>query len=134
MRGTRYRWVEHTAELELHIDAPTEGRVFVEALRAFAELVDEGPAGDVLVCAVALAAPDRGVLLVRWLEELVFRAETEGLVPEAVEDLELTADGLVATLRGRRGDPRHLVKGVSLHGLVFRPAGEGFEASVVLDV
>ena len=129
-----YRWVEHTAELELHIDASTEAAVFEEALRAFGELVDEGLAGDPLRCAVAIAAPDRGVLLVRWLEELVFRAETEGLVPEAVESLELTADGLVATLRGRRGDPRHLVKGVSLHRLVFQPTGEGFEAGVVLDV
>jgi hypothetical protein len=55
-------------------------------------------------------------------------------VPEAVEDLELTPDGLVATLRGRRGDPRHLVKGVSLHRVAFQPAGEAFETSVVLDV
>ena len=55
-------------------------------------------------------------------------------MPEAVEDLELTADGLVATLRGRRGDPHHPVKGVSLHRLAFQPAGEAFEASVVLDV
>lgn len=134
MAGTGYRWVEHTAELELHIDASTEAAVFEQALRAFGELVDEGRAGDPLLYAVEIAAPDLGVLLVRWLEELVFRAETEGLVPEAVERLELTADGLVATLRGRRGDPRHLVKGVSLHRLVFQPTAEGFEAGVVLDV
>ena len=101
-----YRWVEHTAELELHIDASTEAAVFEEALRAFGELVDEGPAGDPLLCAVDIAASDRDVLLVRCPEELVFRAETQGLVPEAVEDLELTADGLVATLRGARPAPR----------------------------
>jgi SHS2 domain-containing protein len=35
------RWVEHTGELELQIDAPTEEAVFADALAAFAELVDE---------------------------------------------------------------------------------------------
>ena len=82
------RWIEHTAEFELRIDASTGGAVFAEALRAFGELIDEGPVGDALVCEVLVAAPDRAGLLVRWLEELVFRAETEGLVPEAVEDLD----------------------------------------------
>jgi SHS2 domain-containing protein len=129
-----HRWIDHTAELELHVDGSCERAVFVEALRAFGELIDEGAAGDALSCEVVVAAPDRAALLVRWLEELVFRAEAEGLVPEAVDDLQLTADGLVATVSGRRGDPRHLVKGVTLHGLVFRPAAAGFEARVVLDV
>jgi SHS2 domain-containing protein len=32
---------------------------------------------------VRVDAPDRGALLVRWLDELVFLAETDGFIPEA---------------------------------------------------
>jgi hypothetical protein len=49
------------------------------------------------------------LLLVDWLNELVFLAEVEGFVPESVERLEL-GDGLQATLAAVRGRPRHLVK------------------------
>ena len=36
-----YRWVEHTGELELKIEAATEEGVFSDALTAIAELLDE---------------------------------------------------------------------------------------------
>src|SRR5918994_2065621 len=41
-----YRWVEHTGELELHVEAESPTGVFSEALQAFAELVGDGPAGE----------------------------------------------------------------------------------------
>jgi hypothetical protein len=37
-----FRWIEHMAELELEIGAPSEEGVFAEALAAFAELAGEG--------------------------------------------------------------------------------------------
>lgn len=129
-----YRWVDHTAEVELHIDAATEDAVFGEALRALSELVRDGASGDHVSFDVAVSAPDRATLLATWLDELVYRAETAGLVPEDVEQLRLEDDRLVATVRGHHGEPRHLVKGVTYHRLGFDPAGDGFHACVVLDV
>ena len=69
-----------------------------------------------------------------WLEELVFLAETEDLVPEDVERIELSEHRLVATVRCHRGRPRHLVKGATYHRLAFERAAGGFRATVVLDV
>jgi hypothetical protein len=40
-----YRWAEHTAEVELEIEAPTEEAVFTEALHALAELLGDGARG-----------------------------------------------------------------------------------------
>jgi SHS2 domain-containing protein len=126
-----YRWVDHTAEVELHVEAPTEAEVLQDALKAVAELLDGGT-GEPQTRYVRLEAPDRGALLVRWLEELVFLAETAGFIPE---DAELTLnDGLEATVRGRTAEPRPLVKAVTYHGLEFGPAGDGWQAKVVLDV
>lgn len=129
-----YRWIDHTAELELHIAAPTEAAVFEDALRAFQELIGDESTREHVAFDVELTSPDRATLLVLWLDELVYRAETEDLVPEDVERLELSADRLVATVRGLRGEPRHLVKGVTYNGLAFDGGDDGYHATVVLDV
>ena len=126
-----YRWVDHTAELELHVKATSAEGVLQDAMRALAELLD-GASGSPVTKRVSLEAPDRGALLVRWLEELVFLAETEGFVPEEVDiTLGVVMD---ATVRGRIGKPRPLVKAVTYHGLEFEPVGDGWHAKVVLDV
>ena len=126
-----YRWVDHTAELELHVEAPSEEDVLQDAMRALAELLDGGP-GRPQTQRVRLQAPDRGALLVQWLEELVFLADTDRFVPEEA-DITL-GEVMEATVRGRIGDPRPLVKAVTYHGLEFEPFGDGWHAKVVLDV
>jgi SHS2 domain-containing protein len=127
-----YSWVEHTAELELRIDAPTPHEVFVDAMQAFAELAGEGT-GDRRSFEISLEAPDRASLLAHWLEELVFLAETEGFVP-AEADLALDDTTLGAVVRGSIGDPPPLVKAVTYHGLVFEEEDGRWHARVVLDV
>jgi SHS2 domain-containing protein len=127
-----YRFVDHTAELEVELEAESAEGVLTEALQAFAELA--GPAeGEELTRRVVLEASDLPALLAGWLEELLFLAETEGLVPESAElvlsDLELSA-----TVRGRRGEPRPLVKAVTLHRLRLRPENGVWKGRVVLDV
>lgn len=129
-----HRWVDHTADLELRLDAATEGQVFEDALTALAELLRDGGGGDAVVFETTATAPDRAALLAGWLDELVFRAETEQLVPDAVERLELDADGLRALVRAHRGHPRHVVKGITYHRLSFEPVEGGYRATVVLDV
>jgi SHS2 domain-containing protein len=129
-----YRWVEHTAEVELHIDAETREAVFAEALAAFAELVSRGGEGEPAEHVVAIEAQDDASLLVGWLEELVFLAETEDLVPMRVDGLELSGGRLAAHVVGRRGRPAHLVKAVTYHGLEFAQREGMWRAQVVLDV
>jgi SHS2 domain-containing protein len=129
-----YRWVEHTAEVELEIEAPTEEAVFSDALHALGELIGDGSRGDPVACDVVVAGREPAVLLVRWLDELVYRAETEDLVPEDVERIELAEPGLRATVRCHRGHPRHLVKGATYHRLAFERSDRGLCARVVLDV
>jgi len=143
-----YRWLDHTSELELVIDADSEPGVFEDAAAALAELVresDEEPDPDRDLRPAAGAGPvalelsvtgtDRAALLAAFLEELVYLLETRDLVPEGVAEVRLGEDRLTATLRGHTGlAPRHLVKGVTYNELTFVPRGERFTASVVLDV
>jgi SHS2 domain-containing protein len=129
-----FRWVEHTAELELEIEAPTEAAVFEAALDALAELTGDGD-GPPAAHEVALEADERALLLVEWLSELAYLAEAEGFVPERIAALELRDGGLRARVVGRRGEPAHLVKAVTLHRLELREDDTvGWRARVVLDV
>jgi SHS2 domain-containing protein len=129
-----FRWVEHTSEVEVEIEAATEASVFEDALHAVAELLDGESLGEAVTVEVGLRARDRALLLAGWLDELVYQAEVESLIPEEVVRFELQADRLAASLRCRRGVPRPLVKGVTRHRLSFEPAAGGFQATVVLDV
>jgi SHS2 domain-containing protein len=156
-----YRWVDHTGELEIEIDAPDERAVFEEAVAAVRELtggesaqngdgdgeIDSGSgaaageSGKIEATAapsesreIEVAAPDRAALLVGWLEELFFLAETQDFVPLRVTRLELAAERLEATVEGRLGHPRHLVKAVTYHDLRLEPSGGRWRARVVLDV
>jgi SHS2 domain-containing protein len=121
-------------ELELVVEAPTEPAVFRDAFAAFRELAADGRASDGEQRTIELQAPERASLLADWLDELVYLADAERFVPDGLVDLQLDGDRLRATVRGRRGDPRALVKAVTRHRLAFEPAGDGWRARVVLDV
>jgi SHS2 domain-containing protein len=129
------RFVEHTAELELELESDSAEGVLEEALLAFAELAgaDDDAPGEPVDHAVDLEARDLPALLAAWLDELVFASETEGFVPERAE---VRLDGLRLTgvVRGRRGEPRPIVKAVTLHRLRFGQRGGGWHGRVVLDV
>lgn len=129
-----YRWIDHTAEAELHLEASSERGLFEDALSALGELLGDDGIGEAATEEIEVAASDRAALLASWMEELVFLAETAGLVPERVARLDLNPHRLRATVEGRRGDPRHIVKAVTYHRLAFEPAGDGYTATVVLDV
>jgi SHS2 domain-containing protein len=118
----------------MEIDARTEEAVFVDALHALGEMLADDADGKQVRREVIVGGDERPTLLVAWLEELVFLAETEDLVPEDAERIELSDQRLVATVRCHRGSPRHVVKGATYHGLVFERCPRGFRATVVLDV
>jgi SHS2 domain-containing protein len=129
-----YSWVEHTAEIELRIEAPTEEALLADALAAFEELVGGEEEGQPARHQIVVAAPDPATRLVEWLEELVFLAETEDFVPERAATIELRDGELHAEVEGRRGRPSHLVKAVTYHGLDVARREDGWHARVVLDV
>jgi len=128
--------VEHTGELEVEIEAPTERGVFEDGFAAMRELLGgAGSAGSPRRRRdISIAAPDRAALLAEWLAELAFIAESEGLVPERLESLALGEDGLTAVVIGSEGNPPHLVKAATYHRLALERRESGWRATVVLDV
>jgi protein archease len=118
----------------MEIEASTEEAVFRDALDAVTELLAGDDAGEQVSREVTVDGRERAALLVGWVDELVYLAETEDLVPEAAERIEFSHGGLVATVRCHRGRPRHVIKAATYHRLAFERSGQGFRATVVLDV
>ena len=130
-----HRFVEHVGEVELELEAASEAGIFAAALAAFADLVADGD-GEPARREIELeaGAGNSALLLVDWLNELVFLAEVERFVPERVVAFEIADDRLRASVEGHLGDPRHLVKAVTLNKLRLEQAEEMWHARVVLDV
>ncbi len=129
-----YRWVDHTGELELALEAESEEELFLAGLAALREVLSEDASGPLERRQVELAARDRESLLADWLGELVFLAEAEAFAPERVAALALTDGRLQATVEGRHGRPRSLVKAVTYHRLTIANEDGAWRARVVLDV
>jgi SHS2 domain-containing protein len=128
-----YRWIEHTGEQELEVEAETEEGVFGEAMEAFRELTGEHD-GEPHGFGLTLPGRDRATLFADWIGELAYLAETTGFVPRELSKLQLHDDGLDAEIEGFIGSPPHLVKAVTYHRLTFERDGDVWRARAVLDV
>jgi SHS2 domain-containing protein len=126
--------VAHTGELELALEADSEEGVFEQGFEAMRELLEAGGGEVAPARTIELEAGDRAALLADWLAELAFVAESEGLVPERLEGLELEDSRLRAIVRGRTGSPPHLVKAATYHRLSLEQTERGWHATVILDV
>ena len=133
-----YRWVDHTSEIELQIEGGSEREVFEEALEALRGLLSErsgaGEVGERASFEVAASAPDLPALLAEWMSELVYLVETEGLLPERLDRLDLDEQSLEADVSGPLSAPSHLVKAVTYHRLAMEERDGTWHATVVLDV
>jgi SHS2 domain-containing protein len=128
-------WGEHVGELELRLDAAEEAGLFAAAVGAIGELLgSDERAGAREWMEVSAEGAERAVLLAAWVEELVFVAEHDGIVPVTAEEMVLESGRIGARIGGYRGDPPHLVKAVTYHRLTFERRDGGWRAVLVLDV
>lgn len=132
-----HRFVEHTGEIRLQVRAESPSGLMAEAGRALGLLLlgSATAEGTSEARIVEVRAHDREALLVDWLNEILFLAETELWVPTEVEVLDVSDTRLRASLRGARvPEAPSLVKAATLHGVRTQADGDGLRVEVVLDV
>lgn len=131
--------IGHTADLGLLVRAASLEELFVEAAKGLALLlVGEFPVTPAGWREIEIQGPDREVLLVDFLSELLALTTVEELVPVRVELDELEAESLKARAGFVRlkdlGGLKREIKAVTYHGLSVTRTPEGYEARLVLDV
>lgn len=135
--------VEHTADVGIEVRAATLEALFVDAAAGFCDVITEVArvaTGEERTFEVDATGLD--LLLVAWLEELLFRFETTGvLYPHGEASVEGKGDSwsLRARMRGERFDSaRHplkvQVKAITYHGLEVARDEQGWRARVIFDI
>ena len=132
-----FRWIERAGALELELESESADGVFIDALEALRELLEEDTGaglGDASEYDVTASGADREALLADWLRSLAALAEDDGFIPQRIASLQLHSDGLTAKVEGACGASAHLLRAVSDEGLLYESASESHRvhARVVL--
>lgn len=133
---------DHTADVGLRMEAETVDDLFATAGRALLSLMVANPEAvePRRVWELEVTAESLAELLVAWLDEILFRVETEHVLFSGF-DVRVEPNGtrLWGTLRGEPIDASrhaldHEVKAVTRHGCWVRGREDGYEAEVILDI
>ena len=137
--GPAYREIEHTADVGVELTAPDLPSAFERAAAAMFDLVcDLDSIGDSWRGAVRVSGLDLQNLMVRWLAELLFLSESEGVLLSQFTVERLDGLALEASVAGERFDrARHAVrveiKAPTYHGLRIDQADGGWLVRVIFD-
>ncbi|PIU52448.1 MAG: archease [Deltaproteobacteria bacterium CG07_land_8_20_14_0_80_60_11] len=139
-RRRPYRQLPHTADLAWRLWGASLPELFENAGCALsATLTDRRYLRRRATREVSLEAFDREALLVDWLNHLLYLFDVDGFVGRDFQVVSLTDEHLEARVTGESFDPaRHPsltgVKAATFHQLSIVPAGDGWQATVVLDL
>jgi SHS2 domain-containing protein len=132
-----------TGDLAFVARGPTPEAMFAAAAEALLAATVEDPerVGGAVRRPVSLEEADLDLLLLRWLDELIWRRDAEQLLARAGR-LSVRREGeswrLEGELQGEPMGPGHRlrtdVKAATAHGLRVGEVGTGWEARVTLDV
>jgi SHS2 domain-containing protein len=135
-----YETFEHTADLGLRVRAADLNQLFVEAAQAlFSAIVDDlntiAPKQRV---DVNQHGDDLGYLLFDWLNELLYRFDSEHLLfgefKVQIENQNLRASAWGEPLDSGRHALTHEVKAITYHGLKVEKEKDGWLAEVIVDI
>ena len=136
------RAIDHTADIGLELEAPHLPALFERAAFAAVWMALEAPVPPAATRrALCLSAGDLPSLLRRWLQEILYWQEVDGLAPSEFGPVVVEAGGpgpaaVEATVALGQIEERPVreIKGVTYHGLTTGRRGGGWFARVVFDV
>ncbi len=133
----RFEEIEHTADVALRVRGENLGELMKNAADGMASLLRDCNAGtgNATQRSIEVEAEDAEGLLVEWLSELAFLAETKSEVYDSCEFERISPAMLKASVRLEKASALKLhVKAVTYHNLEIVEIETGLEAVVVFDI
>jgi SHS2 domain-containing protein len=128
--------ISHTADWSIRVWAEDLAGLLTESARGMYTLSNaEQGEGAKTKRELSLEAVDAESLLVEFLEELLYLSESEGLIFDQFDILEIKETKLNAMMEGRalRLQEKE-IKAVTFHNLAIRESERGLEVEIVFDV
>ncbi|NPA76551.1 MAG: archease [Candidatus Diapherotrites archaeon] len=136
-----FRFLDHTADVLVEVDAPTFEKLLAEAGRAlFAAMLDVDKVQPVVQTFFSVSAKDEADLLYNFLEELLVYKDADALAfsrfsVDVKRGEQLTADVIAEGERITPGhNPRADVKAISWHDFRVWRDENGWHARILMDV
>ena len=137
--GKDFEILDHTADVGIIAYGDDLKQAFANAARALFSLITELDDVEEVLCRdIELTASDEESLLVGWLNELVYRFDTEGVLFKRFDIIQLDETYLKAKGYGEKVDSsKHSlktgVKGATYHMLKIDRT-DGFRVQVLFDI
>lgn len=131
---------EHEADIGIRGIAPTLEQAFEQAAVAMtAVITDPGLIADSKAVAIACQAPDNELLLVSWINELVYEMAVNGLLFKryqvVIDNGKLTATAFGVAVDRQKHQPAVEIKGATFTELrVYQQVDHSWVAQCVVDV
>ena len=136
-----FRFLDHTADVLVEVDAPTLEELLSESGRAlFAAMLDIGKVEPIVQSFFSVSGRDEEELLYNFLEELLVYKDADALAFSRFDVTVNQLDGLKADVvaEGERISPEHNpradVKAISWHGFRVWRDENGWHARILFDV
>lgn len=135
-----YRFLRHTADLRVEIEAPDLERLLWDATDLMRRLfLGESRMTPAERREITVGGEDEAELVFAYLRELLYGFAVDTFVPALLERATFANGSLSAVVSGERFDPaRHEpqpeVKAVTRHGLMVERVDGGWRAEVLFDV
>lgn len=136
----RWEHFEHQADIGIRGIAPTLEQAFEQAAVAMtAVITDPALVADSTAVPITCAAPDTELLLLSWINELVYEMSAHGLLFKRyqviIDDGKLSATAFGIAVDRQKHQPAVEVKGATFTGLhVYQQADGMWLAQCVVDV
>ena len=131
--------IDHTADIGMRAFGNDLKEAFINAARGmFSIITNLDSIHEVIVKEIKVSAPDKEILLVEWLNELLFYFDTERLLFKRFEIVSLTDTEIQANCYGEKADKsRHeiirSIKSTTYHMLKIEKI-DNFQVQVLFDI
>lgn len=134
------KYIDHTADEGIIVTAPDLETLFARAATGmFTILTDINSVRETQQVDIRLEADDLEDLMVKWLSELNFRLQDEGMLFRSFDVQEASSTEILAQASGERMDAqRHElyteIKAVTYHQLAVEKKNHNWQAKVIFDI
>jgi len=130
-----YTIIDHTADLGIIVRAPDINALFTEAARALIEIMGAKAQRSEGEITLSVEGYDREDLLIRWLEEIRYRIESQGIGIASLTIDTFTTQRLEARIAfARRMTPiKTSIKAVTYHALAILEVDNNLQTAIIFD-